>query len=874
MKKPPRIAEKLLKYFLGKENSISRFRDFEEVFYDIAENTGLFRAQKWYWKQVIISIPNLIINSIFWSITMFKNYLLTSFRNIKKHKSFTVINISGLAIGMACCILLAIYINSELSFDNYHVNANRIYRVGQDVSFNNFTGRSSATNGVIAEALEKNYPEVEATTRFSYLYTSIMYKDKQFNDRFYYSDKPVFNIFTWPFIQGDPKTALSAPYSIVLTKETANKYFGNEDPIGKTLLINENEEFKVTGVIEDIPKYSTLRFKGLLSFSTLYARSKEPDHLLTDWMSHNFRTFVLLKKDVDYKEFENKIKNIYYNYIEDELIARGANYKVFLQPLKDIYLRPIDQKFGPIVYVYIFSAVALFILLIACVNFMNLSTARSMTRSIEVGVRKVFGANRNKLINQFLTETLLLSTISMILAVGIVYIFLPVISEFAQRDLSQDFPGFIKFIPGFIGIVIFVGLVAGSYPALFLSKFEPAQVIKEKSKSVKSNILFRRMLVLTQFVISITLIIGTALVIQQLDYLKNKDTGFNKEHVVCLSVRDQVVRQQLPVLKEKIKNLPEVINTGAASNLPGWGAALNAKIPEGYSVENTQLMLEVNVDDDFLSTMEIDIISGRNFSKEFAGDPRSSVIINETAAKRYGWDQPIGKIIKTLNIDKPNEKEFEDRKVIGVIKDYHLSGLSSQIEPAFIANVLDFPFPYGRIRVLAIRIKPGSTSSVLSKIEHVWKDIFPDKPFNYYFMDEDFNEQFISIERSRDILSYFTFLAIFISCLGLFGMASYLAEKRTKEIGIRKVLGCSVSKIIALLSKELIYIILVANIIAYPLAYFTMNQWFQDFPYRIDINYYTFIFSTILALVISLVTVSYQSIKASIANPIHALKYE
>jgi len=873
MKKPPFIARVLLDFF-SRQGATSYYAgDFEEAYQTIAKQEGPVKANRWYRGQVVRSLPGLILNSIYWSGAMFKNYLKTSFRNIKKHKSFTIINISGLSIGLACTILLAIFINSELSYDSYHIKKGRIFRVGEEMSFNNFSGKQSGTNGVIAEALMK-YPEVEESTRFFYTRISVKYKEKQFSERFYCTDESVFKIFSWPLLKGNPNTALVAPYSIVLTQELASKYFGNEDPMGKIIILNEDESFKVTGVMADLPRYSTLHFNGLCSFSTLYTDNKMPMNILTEWTSHNFNTYVLLKEGVNYTEFQDKIKDIYYEYAADKLEASGSSYSVFLQPIKDIYLRPLRGTFGPISYVYIFSTVAIFILLIACFNFMNLSTSRSMTRAREVGVRKVFGANRSRLIKQFLTESLLLSTLAMVIALGIAFTILPIISEFAQRDLMQDVFEMRWLIPGIIVCTIFMGLIAGSYPALILSRFRPVQVITNKLSAPKANIGFRRALVVTQFVISVTLIIGTALVIQQLDYLKTKDVGFDKEHVVCISVRDQLVRKTWPVLQQKFKSLPEVINTGASSRLPGWGAPMNSKIPEGYAKDNTQLMREINIDEQFLSTMGIQLVKGRNFSKEFGNDPRGSVIINETAAKKFGWENPLGKMIQTINTDKLTENEYENRSVIGVVKDFHLSAVTSEIQPAFIANVLDYPFAYGKIQALATRIKPGDIQATVSKMETIWKESFPDKPFNYYFLDEDFNEQFISIERSRDILSYFTFLAIFIACLGLFGMVAYAAEKRTKEIGIRKTLGSSVTQIVSLLSKELILLVLIANVIAYPLAYFSIVQWLNDFPYRMDISVSTFIVSTLLALAISLLTISYQAIKAAMTNPVDSLRYE
>lgn len=651
--KPPKIAEWILYLLVRSGNRQTLIGDLEEEYHYICDERGKWRANLWYIRQIFIPFINFIRSHIFWSVVMFNNYLKTALRNIKKHKSFTVINISGLAIGLACCILLAIYINSELSFDNYHTKKDRIYRVGEEMSYANFNSKQTATNGVIAEALKSKYPEVEETTRFRYNRTSVEYKDKQFTERMTYTDNAVFNIFSWPLLKGDSKTALDVPYSIVLTEETAAKYFGTNDPIGQIITLNENEDYTITGVMADIPRYSTLQFKALCSFSTLYTGNKMSPRILTDWTSHNFNTYVLLREGVDKEKFQEKIKNIYFEYAAEKLEASGASYLVFLQPIKDIYLRPLYRDFGPITYVYIFSAVAVFILLIACVNFMNLSTSRSMTRTTEVGVRKVLGANRGRLIKQFLAEALLLSVFAMVIAIAIALLALPVISDYAQRDLLKDFFEIPWLFPGIFASTIFVSLLAGSYPALILSRFEPVQVIKNKLHAPKANAGFRRTLVIVQFVISITLIIGTALIIQQLDYLKTKDAGFDKEHVVCISVRDQLVRNTIPILQDKFRQMPEVINTSAASRLPGWGGPMNSKIPEGYTEDNTQLMQEINVDEHFLPTLGIKIIEGRNFSKEFSYDPRGSVIINETAAKSFGWENPIGKTIQTPNTDDP-----------------------------------------------------------------------------------------------------------------------------------------------------------------------------------------------------------------------------
>jgi len=804
---------------------------------------------------------------------MIKNYFKIAIRNILRHKGYSSINIVGLAIGIACCILLVVYINSELSFDRYHENADRIYRLYMHSTMGGTEITWPSSNATAGPAMRDGYPEVVDTARIDWGGRCVVkYKDKQFLEtRIRYADASIFNIFSWPMLKGDPGTALKTPYSMVITERMAKKYFGDEEPLGKILRLNDSENYTVKGVIKNIPVNSHFLFDGLRSFRTLYARDETVSPILTDWLSFNFVTYLLLEKGADYKNLEKKFPALLAKHAGEQMRAKGSDMEFFLQPLKEIRLyMPGEQGNDPILYIYIFSAIALFVLLIACVNFMNLSTARSASRALEVGIRKVVGADREKLIVQFLMDAVILSFLSMVLAMILVEVALPLLSSLAGRPLGLDMNEMPWLIPGIIGLTFFTGLLAGSYPAFFLTASQPINVLKGNLKSGTSNSRLRRILVVAQFSISIVLIIGTTIIMSQLNYMRGKDPGFNKEHVVVLPLMDDRVKEMLPVIKKELQSYHGVLNVSAASTLPGWGAQLNDKIPEGFTRATTQLMHDVNVDTDFIPTMGMKITAGRNFSKNFGTDERDAVIINETAVKQFGWKEPLGKIIKVPG--PPESGTWVPRKVIGVVKDTHIDPITQSIKPLIIGNVPDHRF--NPLRVIVVRLKPVDISDSMAFLKQKWEGMVPHMPFTSFFLDASFDSQFWNIERSRDILSYFTFLAIFIACLGLFGMVSFTSERRTKEIGIRKVLGASISNITLMLTKEFTRLVLLANIIAWPVAYFVMNNWMQNFPYRTSIGIQAFILSGGMALVIAWLTVSAKAIKAATTNPVEALRYE
>lgn len=799
---------------------------------------------------------------------MLKNYLQIAFRNLKKHKGYSFINITGFAVGIACCILLALYVKFELSFDQYHENAARIYRLCVRGNQGGTQFEWGASNAVAAQVLRDDYPEVVDAVRFgSVPSSSVKFEDKLFYEYdFYYADDSVFNIFSWPLLKGDPDTALKAPNSIVLTEDSAAKYFGSEEPIGKILLFNNQDSFIVTGVLENVPANSTLTFDALCSFETLYTQGKGVSPILRNWLDFNFETYLLLQKNFDFFELESKFPPLLDKYAGNLMKMRGSHDEFFLQSLKDIHLRhPGD---GEILYVYVFSAIALMVLLIACVNFMNLSTARSARRAQEVSMRKVLGADRKKLVFQFLCESMLYSFLSFLIALLLVEAGAPLIKSLAGYPIQFGLKEMLGLIPGFILLILVTGLIAGSYPAFFLSAFRPVSVLKGSLTRGAGGRNLRKTLVIFQFVISIALIAGTGLLRNQLQYLKNKNLGFDKEDIVVLPLMEDDVRKKVDVLKKELRKHPSIISLAVSSIFPGQTPPLNSKLPEGYAMNHMQLMSDINVDIDFIPVLGIDILSGRNFSVEFLSDETQSVIINETAAKQFGWEAPVGKTIRTTG----GRGGFVKKKVIGVVKDFHLEPFSKRIRPLFMAN--ESAYRFIPLRYLLVKIKPQNIPQTLGAIDSTWRVVFPGSALDSFFLDDSFDRQMAGIKRSRDIFFYFTFLAVIIACLGLFGMSAYMAEQRTKEIGIRKILGCSSKMIVFLLSREVMVHVVVATVVSWPLVYLVMNRWMQSFPYRANMNFSTFVFSFLLVFVIGVATVVFQAVKAALADPVNSLRYE
>lgn len=856
-KKPPIISRWLLKRFLSPYSKIPLLGDLEEEFYAVCEETGLKSARRWYRWQFLKSLPSAISHFVYWRTGMLKNHLKVALRNVGRNKVFSFINISGLAIGMACCILILLWIQDELSFDRFHRYANRLGRVVAEVEY---SGQRpwAVTEAPLSQALNKEYPEIAQATRIQLgSRFRVRHGEKQFNEEHnIFAEPAFFDMFSFPFLKGNPETALNGKRSVVITEKMAQKYFGAEDPLGKTLNFNGKIDFQVTGVLQNIPKNSHLQFDFILPFSLLENLGQD----IHNWGNSNFFTYVLLDKNTSVEEASQKISG-YLGTIDPE-----NNTQLFIQPVSRIHLfsnfeydalaaNNSDHK-----YIFIFASIAMFVLFIACINFMNLTTARSSSRAKEVAMRKVVGAERNDIIRQFFGESLFFSFVAFGFALALVFLFLPVFNDLSGKRLAVDFTGNILIPIGLIGIVFFTGLLSGCYPSLYLSSFQPGKILKRTLSANPRGSVFRKVLVVVQFSLSIILIIGTTVVHKQIDYMRNRKLGFDKENLIYMPLAGRIRPQYETAKNELLRNV-NIVSVTASSNLPSFGRNWSTGNLdwEGKNPEETIFMQGVDVDFDFFETFGMEIKEGRHFSKEFAADENSGVILNETAINAMGIQSPIGKRFSIGDWQGT---------IIGIVQDYNFKSLHNKIEPLILVMA------NRQLNHMFVRIKSQDMSDTIKFLRRQWERYNPQYPFEYSFVDTLLGNMYRNEEKVKTLFNYFTFLAIFISCLGLFGLAFYLTEQRTKEIGVRKVLGASVPRIVMMLSKEFLKWVLIANIIAWPAAYFFMDKWLQNFAYRANIKIGTFLLSGATALVIALLTVSYQSIKAAIVNPADSLRYE
>ena len=797
-----------------------------------------------------------------------------------KNKAFSVINIAGLAIGIGCFILISLYVLDELGFDRFNTKAERIYRVSTDIKFGGAETRYPFTSDMMGQIFKKDFPEVEDYAR---IYTSngskLVKKGNQFinEEKVGHADSTLFNIFTLPAITGDTKTALNEPNTVVITESTAEKYFGTTNATGKIIETNDNDKtlYKVTAVIKDIPSNSHFNFDFIFSM-------KNVDYGWGQIMSHNFYTYLLLKPGIDVKAFEKRSLNQYVSkYVlpeakqvmnissMEDFERSGNKLKYSLTPMLDIHLysgRPFELSAGGnIQYVYIFSLVAVFILLIACINFMNLTTARSANRAKEVGIRKVLGTDKKSLIAQFLSESTIMAIISAILGILLVFLVLPLFNNVSGKNMNI----FNLLTPLFILLLIVlpfvVGLISGSYPAFFLSSFKPIQVLKGKLKTGSAGSGLRSGLVVFQFVTSIVLIIGTIIIYRQLNYIQSKNLGYSKEQVLIINDA-YTLGNNAETFKQDMLQQPGVLNGTLSSFLPTPSSRSDNifSISPQLDVKTGFSMQEWGVDYDYINTLGMRLIAGRNFSKDFGTDS-SAVILNETTAKSLGYDDPLGKSV--YSIYNPKTNETRKYTIIGVVKDFHFESLKRDIGKLGL-------FLRRSTGLASFKINAANASQIIKTAEQKWKVLSPQMPFNYKFLDAEFNHVYDAEQRVGRIALSFAVLAIAIACLGLFGLAAYIAEQRTKEIGIRKVLGASVADIISMLSKDFVKLVLIAAILAFPVAWFAMSKWLQEFAYRIDIGWWVFIMAGLAAIVIALVTISFQAIKAAMANPVKSLRSE
>ena len=791
---------------------------------------------------------------------MLLNYIKIAFRNLFKFKAFSVINILGLAIGMTCCFLIFLWVLDELGFDRFHENYRTIARGTFNVINDNGESQSVWGPTPLGPTILEEMPEVVNATRFlPGANSSLFYNNESFAEKIIWTDPNFFEIFTFPVFDGDIKTALNEPTNLIITRRIARKYFGtDENVIGKVLKMSNKWDYKVKAVIENIPANSHLDFDVLAPFSTL----KYANWQMDNWTRSNCLTYIQFQEGVNIDAFNEKISG----YVESKMTNFTYSVKLSFQPLSRVHLysdfKGDNIRLGNITHVYILSIIAIFILLIACINFMNLSTARSANRVKEIGIRKVVGAHRSHLIAQFYGESIFLSVLGLGVSIVAVMILLPYFNNLAAKQLNLDLTGDWQTIIGIIGITLLTGVIAGSYPAFFLSSFKPARVLQGSSRGTAKSIILRKVLVVLQFSLSVLLIISTATVHSQLQYIKNKDLGWDRENLMIITMKNyQLLGKKHDTLKNELIGHPGVLDVTVTSQNPTnmefatIGFNWRGKNPDD------QILIHINsVTIDYPKTMGLKIKEGRDYDPNIVSDRAGAILLNETAVKTMGFEKPLE---ETVSIGK-----FK-LKVIGVLYDYHFQPAHQKIEPMIITTSNQI-----RGGNTLIRLHPDRMAETIGFVKKVWEKVNPDQPFDYHFVDEDYDRLYRAESQLGMLLNVFAGLAVFIACLGLFGLASFTTEQRTKEIGIRKVLGAPVVNIIALLCKDFLKLVLIANIIAWPLAYYAMSSWLQDFAYRVGISWLIFLVAAVLSLLIALFTVSFQTSKAAMANPIKSLRYE
>ncbi|MGX5856281.1 ABC transporter permease [Dyadobacter jiangsuensis] len=811
---------------------------------------------------------------------MLKNYFKIAWRNLVRNRVFSAINIAGLAIGLASCMLISLYVIDELSFDRFHEKANRIVRTTFKGTMQGGIINESHVMPPTAAALKADYPEVLESTRLRQGGKPLVLLNNQlYNDeRLAFVDSNFFSVFTLPFVAGDPKNALLEPNTIVLSETAARKYFGKTDVVGKIIAFKDwNKTLRVTGVMKDIPSNSHFRFDLLGSMASV------DEAKANSWMTSEFFTYLVLPEGYDYKKLEAKLPATVDKYMSPQLKQsmgvttaefrkQGNNLELRLQPLTDIHLHSdfqydLDVN-GDVTYVYIFGAVAVMMLLIACINFMNLSTAGSSKRAREVGVRKVMGSEKSELVGQFLTESILLTSLALVLAILLSIIALPVFNELSGKNLSLKWDAVPGLIPALIGFGLFVGVFAGSYPAFFLSSFKPITVLKGGTSVIKlsssgRSFNLRSGLVVFQFFMSIILIVGTTVVFQQLQFIRNKKLGYNKDQVIVIPTWS--LGKNTEAFRDGLTHDSRVENVSLSGYVPAGPSDNNnfTVNPDGKT-DRMVKTLRYEVDYNYLATLGMEMARGRNFSKEYGTDS-TGIIINETAVRTFGWtpDNAMDRTI-TRNDNQGNKATYH---VIGVVKDFHFRSMHERIGPL----VMTLNNGWGWMMV---KTRSAEVSGLLASMKNSWDGFHPDMPFSYNFLDERFNETYKAEQKTGQILGTFAGLTIFVACLGLFGLATFTAEQRTKEIGVRKVLGASVAGIIALLSKDFLKLVMVALLIATPAAWWLMDRWLQEFAYKIDVTWWVFALAGVVAVLVALCTISYQSIKAALMNPVESLRSE
>ena len=855
--KPPRIAGWIFSLFCSTREKSTISGDMDEYYYAIRNEEGPLKADAWYWKQVLSSLFALLRNFGHWRTIMLKNYLKVSLRSIKKNKAHSFINIFGLAVGMASCILVFLWIQDELSYDLFHKNADRLFRVDQIyLNPNRETAHLRLTPPALLESLRDKYPGIKNGARYLYRKWKFKTKENTFIETGAIVDESFLDMFTFPLINGDRDRVLSSPDSIVLTENTAKKLFGDADPIGESLTIQDRYDFVVSGILKMIPRNSSLSFDFLVP----YAFAQNVSSSFQDnWEDSFLHTYVQLQSATSMSAVSQNISGLIKEHAPESTSALS------LIPISRIHLHDPDpyklEGSGNATYVYLFSVMAVLLLIIACINFMNLSTAQSGNRAREVGMRKVIGAKRRDIIKQFYGESILLALIAFIFALGLAGLFLPEFNKLTGKQYGFDIASHSMNWGILLGVVVLTGIISGSYPAIFLSSYQPVGILKGLLKRGRKGLHIRRTLVIFQFTLSIAAVIGTLVIYGQLRFMQNKDLGFDKDNVLYFSLRGDLARKY-PTLKEELLKIPGVIHTTATDSPPGRRESFTNNISwEGKKLDDRAEMEVIAVDQDYLETFSMEMAQGRFFSSAYSTDDTEGIVVNEAAVKAMGMESPLGKRFSYRS-------EGIEGQIIGVVKDFNSRSLHYAIGPLFMILYPDW------CDTACIKVRPENISSIIVSIEKAINKMVPDYPFDFQFLDEDLNSLYKSEERTGTVLGYVMGLTIFISCLGLLGLASYSAERRSKEIGIRKILGSSVFQIIILMSKDFAKWVLLANIMAWPIAYLALQKWMERFAYKSGISLVTFVLAGIFTLLIALMTTTYHAAKCAYTHPVEALRYE
>lgn len=860
--RPPRLAEWLLERFFADQGRYTHLGDFAEIFAGLAAEKGKRRAGLWYWGHVFRSLPGFITNRIYWSLSLLRNYAVISCRTIVKNAGYSLISLLGLAVGLASFILILAYVRFETSCDRFHEKADRISRViAAEGKPGDMPAEFQATNpDPMAAALKTEFPEVRHAARVMKQFHDpviLSFEDRAFAESGLIADQDFLEIFSFSVVAGDKAAALNSPGSIVLTESVARKLFGNKDGVGETLSYGtrwRKENLTVTGVVRDVPRNSHLKFDYLLSLATLEANPKN-DYMFRNWDVANFAIYVELADPEARQPLEGKIGG-WLEKARPEAARSGLRF--FLQPLKDVHLRSNISREpatnNEIRTVSLFFAIAVLILLIAAVNYVNLVTARASTRAREIGIRKVTGAGRAQLLRQFLGESVFFAFLALALALAFVRIVFVRFNAMAGTGF-----GFSSLLtPSFVllaaGSTLVVGLLAGAYPALTLSAYQPAKVLKGRAASDRKGSLLRNTLVVGQFAASVALIICALVVSGQLRFIRNQRLGYNRENVVIIPLRESESMAKSALLKTEFLRLPEVESVSVTSGLP---TKIQSNIRDIVLVSDTGEKIKTDfcfdyIDEGFLNVFKIELAAGRNL----VPGEKNAALINETFARTAGWENPIGKEIRVL----------DNARIVGVVKDFHFETFHRPIAPMVLSS--------DEGNALAVRIRPGDVPGVIARLRRTFETNAKTQPWDFAFFDEEFDALYRKERRTGQIFGAFAFLAVFIACLGLLGLAAFAVERRTKEIGIRKVMGASAPDLAVKLGREFVGLVILANVIAWPVAYYAMSRWLQSFAYRINLGWGTFILATCLAVCVALVTVSTQTLRAASANPVDSLRFD